>query len=173
MSNKAVFLDRDGIINYDYGYVSKISDFKLIPGTLESLKYLKNKNFLIFIVTNQSGIGRGLYTEDDFIQLNEYMLNLFLEQEIIIDKVFYCPHKPEDNCLCRKPKPGMIKKALREFSIKKEKSIMIGDKISDIECGKKAKISKNFLISKNSNNINSQQTYKSLFDLVCVKKLIK
>ena len=77
MSNRAVFLDRDGVINHDYGYVSKIDDFKLIPGTFESLRFLKNKNFLIFIVTNQSGIGRGLYSESDFLKLNEYMLNLF------------------------------------------------------------------------------------------------
>ena len=173
MSNRAVFLDRDGVINHDYGYVSKIDDFKLIPGTFESLRFLKNKNFLIFIVTNQSGIGRGLYSESDFLKLNEYMLNLFLKQKIIIDKVFYCPHKPEDSCLCRKPNPGMIQKALKEFSIIKEKSIMIGDKITDIECGKRAKIGKSFLINNDSKNINSQHTYKSLFDLVCVDKLIK
>ncbi len=173
MTNKAVFLDRDGVINYDYGYVSKISDFKLIPGTFESLKYLNSKNFLIIIITNQSGIGRGLFSENDFLKLNKYMLDLFSEQSISIDDVIYCPHKPDDNCNCRKPKPGMINSAIKKFSLIKEKSIMIGDKISDIECGKMAKLGKSYFIGEDAPNLDIKKKYKSLFDLVCVNKIIE
>ena len=110
---------------------------------------------------------------DVFVVEGKRELQLAHEGGFVIDKVFYCPHKPEDSCLCRKPNPGMIHNALKEFPIIKEKSIVIGDKITDIECGKRAKIGKSFLINNDSNNINSQNTYKSLFHLVCVDKLIK
>ncbi len=108
MKNKAIFLDRDGVINEDTGYVYKIEDFKIIDGVFEALIDLKSVGYLLIIVTGQSGIGRSYYTEDDYQKLTDYMLNTLSTKGINISKVYYCPHAPEDNCNCRKPKPGML-----------------------------------------------------------------
>ncbi len=135
--NKAVFLDRDGVINEDNSYAHKISDFKIIEGVYDSLKKLQ-PYYKLFIITNQSGIGRGYYTMQDFLTLNSHMLNLFDKNEIKIERVYYCPHSPEEDCECRKPKPKFIKDAELEFRLNLKDSWMIGDKISDLEMGENA-----------------------------------
>ena len=133
-SNKAVFLDRDGVIVEDAGYVHKIENFKLIPNAIEGLRLLKN--YKLFIITNQSGIGRGIYTIKDFIDFNGHLLSELKKRGIKIEKTYYCPHKPQDNCECRKPKTKFLKEAEKEFNINLKKSFIIGDMKSDIELGK-------------------------------------
>ncbi len=163
---KAVFLDRDGIINIDKSYVYKIEDFEFNEGVFEVLRYLKRLGYLLFIVTNQSGIGRGYYSESDFLKLTNWMLDEFKFQGIDIQRVYYCPHSPESNCLCRKPKIGMFEKAFSEYSIDKKNSWMIGDKPSDIKAGKKAGLSTIFL--------NSSTTYKdALFNIQKVLDIVQ
>lgn len=130
---KALFLDRDGIVNIDFGHVHKIEDFKFTDFIFDLCKKYQSNGYLIFIITNQAGIGKGLYTEKDFLTLTEYMLNEFTKHDINITKVYYCPHKPEDNCDCRKPKPGMFLQAIKEFNVDIENSVAIGDKMSDLE----------------------------------------
>ena len=132
--NKAVFLDRDGVINIEKDYLFRIEDFKFIDGVFNSLKYLQDKGYLLFIVTNQSGIGRGYYTLNDFNKLTSWMLKEFKKNDIIISQVEFCPHIPQDNCLCRKPKTLMIDNILKNFDIDLNNSWLIGDKKSDIQC---------------------------------------
>ena len=143
---KAVFLDRDGVINIDKSYVYKIEDFEFVDGVFEVLKEFLKRGYKLFIVTNQSGIGRGYYSEDDFFKLTSYMLDKLKEEGIEITKVYHCPHSPELNCECRKPKPMMLLRAKDEFDIDMANSIMIGDKKSDMEAGKNAKVGKTIFI---------------------------
>ena len=98
--NKAVFIDRDGVINVDFGYVHKIEDFYLIPYSIDALKILTKTDFKTIIITSQSGIGRGYYTEDDYNQLTRHMLGKFKKEKIRIDGVYCCPHAPKENCEC-------------------------------------------------------------------------
>jgi len=145
-TQKALFLDRDGIINIDYGYVSKIEDFQFTANIFELLKLFIKHKYQLFIVTNQSGIGRGYYTLEDFKHLNLWMLDQFKQKSITIEEVSYCPHVPQDKCLCRKPNTGMLDALLRKFSIDLNKSWMIGDKQSDINFAKQAGIKRSIAI---------------------------
>jgi len=136
-SVKAVFLDRDGTINVNNPeYVYRIEDFKFIPGAIQALKKLSKTNYKIIIVTNQSGIGRGYYTKADLAKLHKWLLKRLREEKIRIDKIYYCPHLPEDNCSCRKPKTGMIEKAAKDLGLNLSKSWIVGDDPKDIEAGK-------------------------------------
>ncbi len=130
---KALFLDRDGVINVDYGYLYKIEDFKFTEGIFGLLHFFLDKGYLLFIVTNQSGIGRGYYREEDFKRLTEWMLAQLSNEGIEIESVEYCPHAPEKNCTCRKPKRGMVDKILSQYAIELKNSWLIGDKQSDID----------------------------------------
>ncbi|MBI2653420.1 HAD family hydrolase [Candidatus Woesearchaeota archaeon] len=132
--NKAVFLDRDGVITEDIGYVNKIEDFKLLPNAVEGLVLLKN--YRLFIVTNQSGIGRGYYKFEDFFNYNKRVLEELKKHNIKIEKTYFCPHNPEDNCECRKPKTRFLEDAKKEFNISLKKSFVIGDRKSDFEMGR-------------------------------------
>lgn len=133
VEKKAVFLDRDGVINVDHGYVSDIADFEFTDGLFPVLRYLMKSGYLLVIVTNQSGIGRGYYTQQDFDRLTGWMLDRLTEEKIEISGVYSCPHSPESDCDCRKPAPGMFIQAIREHGIDPEISWMIGDKSSDME----------------------------------------
>ncbi len=137
---KAVFLDRDGVINIEKNYLYKIEDFEFIDGVFDALLYLQNNGYLLFVITNQSGIGRGYYTQNDFDKLTLWMVEKFKEKNIQIQEVQCCPHNPTDNCQCRKPKTLMIDNILKNHSIDLENSWLIGDKSSDILCGKNANI---------------------------------
>jgi len=146
MSIKAIFLDRDGVINKEVGYLHKFEDFEFISGIFKSCKYFQSLGYEIIILTNQSGIGRGYYTEGDFLRLNKWMLDQFFLNKINILDVYYCPHRPEDNCNCRKPKPGMFLAAKEEHGIDMDKSWMIGDKEADIQAAFHAGITNTILV---------------------------
>jgi D-glycero-alpha-D-manno-heptose 1-phosphate guanylyltransferase len=145
-SKKALFLDRDGIINIDYGHVYKKEEFVWVSGIFELCKYFQNNNYLIFIVTNQSGIAKEYYSEKEFKSLTNWMLNEFHKKDIIIEDVFYCPHYLNDKCKCRKPSPKMLFDIQNKYQISLKKSILIGDKYSDIELGERAGICELVLI---------------------------
>lgn len=143
---KALFLDRDGVINYDPGYVYRIEDFEFMPGIFEALAGFMALGYEIFVVTNQSGIGRGYYSEDDFAKLSKYMIDEFKSYGVEIKKIYHCPHTPSDDCNCRKPKPGMILQALNEHNIDPQASLIIGDKPSDLEAARRAGVESGYLI---------------------------
>ena len=130
-SRKALFLDRDGVINEDFGYVYKIEDFKFKDGIFELLRLFQDRDYDIFIVTNQSGIGRGFYTKEDFLKLMDWVKKEFKKEGIVIKDIAYCPHHPNENCQCRKPKPKMILDLKEKYNLDLKFSIMLGDKESD------------------------------------------
>ncbi|MEN4053924.1 D-glycero-beta-D-manno-heptose 1,7-bisphosphate 7-phosphatase [Sulfurimonas sp. NWX79] len=140
MQRKALFLDRDGVVNVEKEYLYKIEDFEFIDGIFNLCHHYQDLGYLIFIVTNQSGIARGFYTEEEFIKLTQWMLEVFEQKGIKITKVYHCPHHPDlsGECACRKPKPGMLREAVDEFDLDLQNSIMIGDKERDIEAGQSA-----------------------------------
>lgn len=136
--NKAVFLDRDGTLNVEKHYLYKIEDFEFLPGVIEGLKLLQEAGYLLIVITNQSGIGRGYYSEEDFNILNHWMLETLEENGVTVNAVYYCPHLPDaqvakyrKECECRKPKLGMFLQAIEDFEIDLNKSYAIGDKIRD------------------------------------------
>lgn len=142
---KAVFLDRDGTINVEKDYLHKIEDFEFEDGSLEAIRIFTELGYEVIVVTNQSGIARGYYTERDLERLNSYMEEKVEEYGGKITDCFYCPHHPEKGlegykmeCSCRKPNPQMLLDAIERYDIDVEKSYMVGDKISDIEAGKSA-----------------------------------
>lgn len=152
---KALFLDRDGVINIDKNYLYKIEELEFCDGIFELCRYFQNRGYIIVIVTNQSGIARGYYSEEDFLKLTHFMLDIFKQEGIEISSVKYCPHHPDFTgvCECRKPSSGMILEVSKELNIDLDASILIGDKLSDIQAGKEAGVGLNCLV--NSNNINS------------------
>lgn len=141
----ALFLDRDGVINVDRGYVGRQEDFEFFffPVIFEICSAAKQLGYLIFVVTNQSGIGRGYYTEQEFIKLNDWMLGVFKEHGVDIDKVYYCTYLDSPD---RKPKPGMILRAAEEFGIDLSRSILVGDKETDVRAGIAAGVGLNLLL---------------------------
>ena len=167
--NKAVFLDRDGVINIDKSYLYKIDDFEFCNGIFRLLLHLEKLDHKLFIVTNQSGIGRGYYNENDFLKLTFWMLKKFNEKNIHIEKVYYCPHSPDDGCDCRKPNSGMFENAQEEFNIDMSVSWMIGDKKSDIQAAKKAGIKQTIFIN-NFTCEESKYNVNSLFDIIDIIK---
>ena len=151
--NKAVFLDRDGVINEDLGYVHKHEDFLFVDGIFEFCRAAQEKGYLLIVVTNQSGIARGYFTEGEFDRLTEWMLGEFTSRGIRIDRVYYCPYCPDNgigNYKCdsydRKPNPGMILKARDELGIDLSQSVLVGDKDSDIMAGQEAGVGKIFVL---------------------------
>ena len=143
----AAFLDRDGVINYDTGYVHKIKDFKFRPGVITGLKFLRNKNYYVFIVTNQAGIGRGIYNENQFYELQNNLKEKLQKKDIFFDDINFCPYHPDAKIKkyrkitdLRKPGNLMIKQIENKWHIKRKKSFMIGDKISDKICAAKSKL---------------------------------
>ena len=146
--NKALFLDRDGTINIEKNYVFKTEDFEFTKGIFELIKSYQDNGFLIFVISNQSGISRGFYSENDYQNLTNWMIKKFDMNGITITKTYHCPHHPKitGECDCRKPKPGMILKAINEFNINPSESVLIGDKKSDILAGENAGIGKNLFI---------------------------
>ncbi|MBN2188888.1 MAG: HAD family hydrolase [Chitinispirillaceae bacterium] len=139
---KALFLDRDGIINEDTGYPYKPEHIRFYDAVFPLCKKAAGKGYLLVVITNQAGVAKGKYTEDDVKSLHQWMAGEFLKRGISIERFYYCPHHPEATvpayrvaCACRKPKPGMIERAAKELNIDITKSLAIGDKPSDrIEC---------------------------------------
>lgn len=141
---KALFLDRDGTINIDYGYVFQPEKFEFINGIFELCRKAQEKGYLIIVITNQSGIARGYFSEQDFAKLNSYMLAEFIQHGIKITDVFYCPELSGND---RKPNCGMFIKARDKYSIDMVQSVSVGDKERDIEAAQKAGCGKNFLFT--------------------------
>ncbi len=150
--NKAVFIDRDGVINNDEGhyYIYNTKDFKLNEGLIEGLQLLQNEGFKIIVVTNQGGVAKGEYTESDVQKVHNYFMKLMLEKGISISAIYYCPHHDKVmDCNCRKPKPGMILKGIEEHHIDPNCSYLIGDSPRDIEAGENAGLKQCFKIEAN------------------------
>jgi len=131
----AVFLDRDGTLIKDYGYMKSPSQVELLPNTIECLHSLKNFGLLFVMATNQSGIGRGYLSVDDFNAVQYKLFELLAAHDIFFDGVYYCPHMPSDMCKCRKPRTGMALSAHRDLGINFSESYMVGDKDDDIRFG--------------------------------------
>jgi len=146
VKKKIIFLDRDGVINKEVNYLHRIEDFVFIEGIFESMHHLKRLGYEFIVITNQSGIGRGLYKEYDYKKIDLWMKAVFKENNIDILYSIHCPHAPEENCSCRKPKPGMFESCFQKFSISRKKSWMIGDSVRDIEDSLAAGINNNILV---------------------------
>lgn len=157
MQNKIVFLDRDGTINIEKNYLYKISEFEFLPGVTDGLKRLQHAGYKLVVITNQSGIARGFYSEHDIKKLHTWMTNQLQEKDIHIAAIYYCPHLPDAsikkyqvNCSCRKPKTGLFWQAIEDLSKKepvdKKRCIAIGDKLRDLTICKELKC-KGYLIS--------------------------
>lgn len=129
----AVFLDRDGVIVEERNYLSRTEDVVLLEGAAEGIRLLSSVGLKIVIVTNQSGIGRGFFSEVDYLKVMERMFALLGKEGARIDRAYFCPHAPWEECGCRKPLPGLVKKAAMELSIDLRKSFVVGDKRSDME----------------------------------------
>jgi len=140
--NKALFIDRDGVINVDKVHVSRKEDFEFNAGIFDLCRSYLDKGYHIIVITNQAGIAKGLYSETDFLRLTSWMVKQFDKQGIKISKVYHCPHHPDFTglCECRKPNPGMILQAKKDFDLDIEQCILIGDKESDLEAGRRAGI---------------------------------
>tara|TARA_A100001015_G_scaffold310637_1_gene412415 strand:+ start:440 stop:985 length:546 start_codon:yes stop_codon:yes gene_type:complete len=151
---KILFLDRDGVINIDKKYVYQWKNFQFVKGSIKALQYFTLKSIKIIIVTNQAGIAKGYYTEDDFFKLKAKFLKFCLSNNIDILDIFYCPHHKNGivkrfakDCQCRKPNPGMFYKAKLLHNVSLKDSVMVGDQLTDIEASVRAGIKNNFLIS--------------------------
>ena len=136
--NKAIFLDRDGVLNEEVNYLSDPNDFEFIEGSIEALKILKQKDFLLIIISNQAGIARGYFNEETLKKIHDRMIDILRQNNTTLDAIYYCPHHPEYTgpCDCRKPNPGMILKAQLKYNIDLKNSYMVGDTLKDIQTGK-------------------------------------
>ena len=144
--NKAIFLDRDGTLNRDFGYVYLTGQLELLPGVVEALTIFRDAGFLLIVVTNQSGVGRGYYTENEATIFNKALNEVLEKNGVGITAFYVCYHSPEDKCICRKPSPYLINKAINDFNIDSQRSFLFGDKDSDIKCGENVPVT-SFLIT--------------------------
>ena len=153
MTIKTIFLDRDGVINKEINYLHKIEDFEFIDGVFEACQYLQSLEYKIIVITNQSGISRGLYTKNDYQIITKWMVSQFMKNNISILDTFHCPHLPDSGCNCRKPKPGMLLEAKKKYNINMLESWMIGDKETDITAAISSGITNTILV-KSGHKIN-------------------
>ena len=150
---RAAFIDRDGVINAELNYVHRIEDFHILPGVFEGLRTLQRHSFELIVVTNQAGIAKGLYTETDFDRLTQHMQRVFADQDIHLTAVYSCPHHPGGSvpayaveCDCRKPAPGMLLRAAAEHKLDLNRAVLIGDKPSDTQAGRAARVAMTVLV---------------------------
>jgi D-glycero-D-manno-heptose 1,7-bisphosphate phosphatase len=150
---KAAFIDRDGVINKERDYVHRISDFVLLPGALEGLALLRDAGYLLIVVTNQAGIARGYYDQSDLDRLHVHLRALLAKQGISLDRIYFCPHHPQGSietlaieCRCRKPMPGMLLEAAKDFDLDLAASVLIGDKLSDVQAGRRAGVGRTVIV---------------------------
>jgi D-glycero-D-manno-heptose 1,7-bisphosphate phosphatase len=142
---KAAFIDRDGVINEERNYVHRIEDFVLLPGVAQGLALLRDAGFRLIVVTNQAGIARGYYDQGVMDRLHDHLREQLALQGVALDAIYFCPHHPSGSvkelafeCDCRKPAPGMLLQAAKDFDIDMSASVLIGDKLSDVQAGKRA-----------------------------------
>lgn len=134
-----VLLDRDGVINRDSDqYIRRVDEWVPLPGSLEAIARLSAAGFVIAVVTNQSGVGRGYFTEATLAEIHDSMRRQIADAGGRIDAVYYCPHRPDEDCDCRKPKPLLLERAVREFIARKDRTCYVGDKLSDVDAAKAA-----------------------------------
>ena len=152
-ARRAAFLDRDGVINLDHGYVGRWEDFEFVPGAVEAMRRLHDAGYLLVVVTNQSGIARGKYTEDDFQTLSRRMCEHLAAQGAPVAGVFHCPHHPKGqvaglarDCDCRKPMPGLILQAQQALGLDLASSMLVGDKASDILAARRAGVTRAYRV---------------------------
>jgi len=164
----ALFLDRDGVINVDTDYLYRIEEFEFIDGIFELCAAYQARGYLIVVVTNQSGIARGRYSEADFARLSAWMVDAFAERGIRIAGVYHCPHHPEVTgpCACRKPEPGMLLQAAAELGIDLERSVMVGDKERDIIAAHRAGVKETYLFAEDVGKSAATKIISSLRELV-------
>lgn len=146
--NKALFIDRDGVINADKVHVYRKEQFEFTEGIFDLCRKYSDAGYLILVITNQAGIAKGFYTEADFQILMSWMIKEFENHSVKITKAYYCPHHPDftGRCDCRKPEPGMILEAIEEFNLDISSCVLIGDKESDLEAGRRAGIPENSML---------------------------
>lgn len=171
----AIFLDRDGVLTEEKSYVCSLEELSIFPYAKECIKRIKEKGYYAIVITNQSGIARGLFTEKILQEINMYLI-----EEINVDAIYYCPHhtngkieKYRKKCNCRKPEVGMLEKAQKDFQIDMEKSYLVGDRASDILTGKKAGLKTILLESgygtkRLEQNVKADYTFNDLRDIILV-----
>ena len=136
---KIIFLDRDGVINQFPGhtlYVTCLDEFRLLPGSLEAIKLFKEAGFKVYVASNQAGVAKGLYTEEDLNQMNNFLAKKLKAEGTALDGINYCTHQTEDNCPCRKPKPGLLNKVIKELGADPKNCFFLGDTFRDLETAK-------------------------------------
>lgn len=165
---KALFLDRDGVVNVEKNYLHKIEDFELMEGIVDVCRIYQERGYLIIIVTNQSGISRGYYSEEDFAILSRWMVEHFKGFGVSITHIYHCPHHESIDgvCECRKPEPGMFLKAQREYDLDLSESVMIGDNERDIEAALRAGVNTNILLSSDATASKAGRIITSLKELL-------
>jgi D-glycero-D-manno-heptose 1,7-bisphosphate phosphatase len=142
---RAIFLDRDGVITVDRGYTHRVADFAFVPGSAQAMKLLQSAGWRLVVVTNQSGIARGLFTTDDYQRFTDRLHRELAAAGVRLDAIHHCPHLPDAtvaeyrlDCNCRKPGPGMLLRAARELSLDLAASVMVGDRLTDVQAGRAA-----------------------------------
>lgn len=164
MQNKAVFFDRDGVINVDYGYVHKICDFKFYDDFMPCARHFKALDYKLIVITNQSGIERGYFSVLDFLALSKYMQDsIFTHAGFYLDRIYFCPLL--NDSVRRKPACGMILEAKEQFSLNLSECLLVGDNLSDIQAGINAGINKLFIINRNKDSIESNLKYRKISSL--------
>lgn len=170
--NKALFLDRDGVINLNHGYVHSVDSFDFIDGIFDLVRFAKSKGYVVIVVTNQAGIGRGYYSEEQFQQLTKWMCGVFDQEGAPIDRVYFSPYHPtaglgiyRKDDETRKPRPGMLLSAKQDFGLSLEDSILVGDRPTDIQAGLSAGVGKNLLFSTDNYPELAGATYCSVYAL--------
>lgn len=171
----AAFIDRDGVINEERGYVHRIEDFRLLPNAVEGLRTLRDGGFQLVVVTNQAGIARGLYGEEEYQALTRHMDALLRREGVALDAVYHCPHHPNAGlgglgfaCSCRKPSPGMLLRARDDLALDLGRSVVIGDKRSDLEAGRAAVVGRVVLVE-SGHTLDAAD--RSAADVVCADLL--
>ena len=173
MAIKTIFLDRDGVINKEINYLHKIDEFEFIDGIFDACLYFQSLSYKIIIITNQSGISRGYYTENDYQKVTQWMLAQFEKNNIDILDIFYCPHGPNSTCDCRKPNPGMFIEAKAKHNTDMTKSWMIGDKEVDVIAANSAGIDNTILVRSSHKIDESNSDAKIILDSIQqVKQII-
>ena len=152
-AGKIIFMDRDGVINKDPGgwtehsYVTRWEDFHFLPGALDALTLLKKSGFRVVIISNQAGVGRNLFSREDLDRVTVKMFSAINNHGGLIENIYYCVHKKEDNCDCRKPKTGMLEDAIKLYEVKPQETYFVGDSIVDVEAGMKLGMETVFVLS--------------------------
>jgi D-glycero-D-manno-heptose 1,7-bisphosphate phosphatase len=174
--NKVVFLDRDGTINEEMGYINHRDRFRVFDFVPEAIRILNALEYKVIVLTNQSGIAKGYFTEEVLTDIHEILQNILKRENAKIDKIYYCPHHPTEgkgkyrtDCDCRKPKTGMIEMAERDFNIDKRQSFIIGDRFKDMELGKKSGLKTIFVLTGYGKGEYTHQRHTWPFqpDIVC------